>query len=95
MAEIRRVDFKKIEGLRLDAGLNLTQFCHKAGICTGTYNRLQGADRVTDDVVLRIAKCLKVKPSQLIYWQDEIKPDSGEGPAKSKRLCLMEKARTG
>lgn len=93
MAEIRRVDFKKVEGLRLDMGLNLTQFCRQAGICSGTYNRLAGADRVTDDVVLRIAKSLKVKPSQLIYWENEREPDLGEGPGK--KVCLVEKARTG
>lgn len=71
MPEIRRVNFKKIEGLRLDLGLNKQSFCRKAGIASFTYNRLDSAKKVKDDVIIRIAKALDVRPSELIFWQDE------------------------
>lgn len=94
MSEIRWIDFKKIEALRLDKGLGLTQFCRQAKICHVTYNGLQSAKKVKDSVILRIAAFLGVKPSSLIYWEDEPKPEPAR-PGKSKKVCLLEKARTG
>jgi DNA-binding Xre family transcriptional regulator len=71
MPGIRRVDFKKVDRLRLDFGLNKQSFCRKAGIACFTYNRLDSAKKVKDDVIFRIAKALDVRPSELIFWQDE------------------------
>jgi DNA-binding Xre family transcriptional regulator len=69
--EVRRIDFKKIERIRLDLGLNKQSFCRKAKTCEFTYNRLAEAKKVKDDVIIRIAKALDVRPSELIFWQDE------------------------
>ena len=74
MAEIRRVDFKKVDRLRLDLELNKQSFCRKAKVCAFTYNRLAEAKKVKDDVIIRIAKALEIKPSEIVYWEDESKP---------------------
>ena len=94
MSEIRRIDFKKIEKLRLDKGLNMKRFCRQAKVAHATYKRVPDATKVKDDVIIRIAAFLKVKPSELVYWNNEPKAEP-EGPGKSKKVCLLEKARTG
>ena len=71
MGEVRKVDIKKIEALRLDMGSTKKQFYKQAGITHQTYNKLlDGADRIRDDVVIKIAEALAVKPSELIYWEE-------------------------
>ena len=71
MAKIRRVNFEMLDGLRLDLQLNKQSFCRKAGICCFTYNRLDGAKKVKDDVIFKIANVLQVKPSELVYWEED------------------------
>lgn len=71
MAEIRRVDFKKIDRLRLDLELNKQSFCRKARVCEFTYNRLAEAKKIKDDVIIKIARALEIKPSELVYWESD------------------------
>lgn len=72
MPEIRRVDFQKVDRLRLDLGLNKQSFCRKAKTCEFTYSRLAEAKKVQDDVVIRIANALEVKPSEIVYWESDV-----------------------
>ena len=71
MGEIRRVDFKKVDRLRLDFKLNKQSFCAKAKICCFTYNRLAEAKKIKDDVIIRIASALEIKPSEIVYWESD------------------------
>ncbi len=71
MAEIRRVDFKKVDRLRLDLELNKQSFCRKAKTCQFTYDRLAEAGKIRDDVIIRVAVALGVKPSEIVYWEEQ------------------------
>lgn len=71
MNQIRTVDFRKLEALRLDQGLAKTAFCRKAGISGVTYHRLRNRKWVMDPVIIKMAKALGVKPSEIICWEDE------------------------
>ena len=70
MHEVRRINFKKIEELRLNMGLGKMAFCKKAGVGMDTYKRLPTAERLHDAVLFRIADGLGVKPTELIYWEE-------------------------
>jgi len=71
MGEIRRVDYKKIERLRLDMGLNKQSFCRKARTCEFTYNRLPESRKTRDDVIINLARALEIKPSEIVYWESD------------------------
>ena len=92
MPEIRRVDFKKVDSLRLDLGLNKQSFCRRAKVCESTYSKLATSKKITDDVVIRVANALQSKPSSLIYWEDEIETvqPKSQGPGESRKMCLVE-----
>ena len=65
-----KINFKKIEELRLDLGLGKKAFCKKARIAMSTYKRLPDAESIMDPVIIRIAQGLGVKPSEIIYWEE-------------------------
>lgn len=67
--EVRSVDLKKLEALRLDQGLAKMAFCRKAGISNTTYGRLSNGERVRDSVVIKMAHALDVKASEIIRWE--------------------------
>jgi transcriptional regulator with XRE-family HTH domain len=71
--EIRSVDFRKLEALRLDQGLAKMEFCRKAGISDVTYRRLASGNRVKDPVIIRMAQALGVKASEIIRWEQSRK----------------------
>ena len=71
MNDVRKVNFRKIEELRLDSGMNRKEFCRKARISMVTYQRLPETDRLRDDVLIRMAKGLNVRPTELIYWEEK------------------------
>lgn len=72
MGEIRRVDFKKVDRMRLDLELNKQTFCRKARVCEFTYNRLAEATKIKDDVIFRLARALEIKPSEIVYWESDL-----------------------
>jgi transcriptional regulator with XRE-family HTH domain len=91
MAEIRRVDFKKVDRLRLDLGLNKQAFCRLARVCESTYSKLATSKKITDDVVIRVANALQVKPSALIFWEEETGALhlKSHDPGKTKKIGLV------
>jgi len=69
---VRKVNFAKIDALRLDMGLTETEFCRQLRMNHSTYRRLAyGPEKVKDMVILKIADKLRVKPSELIYWIED------------------------
>ena len=69
MLGVRKVDFQKIERLRLNLEKEKTRFCIEAGVSVTTYNNLKDAAKVRDDVIIKIATALKVKPSEIVFWE--------------------------
>ena len=68
---VRKVDFAKIDRLRVDMGMTEIQFCREVKMNHMTYLRLAYADKVKDGVIIKIAKKLGVKPSELVYWTED------------------------
>lgn len=65
----KKVDFQKVEKLRMDLGLGRVAFCRRARIGHQTYKRLSSGADVKDGVIIRVAKGLGVKPSEILYWE--------------------------
>ena len=65
---MRRIDITKIESLRLDKGLTKTQFCKANKINIKTYNSL-GKGKVHDETILKIAKALDIRPSEILVFE--------------------------
>lgn len=66
---MRQLDIEKIESVRLDMGLTKSQFCREINMSIRTYNSL-GSGRVHDGTILKLAKILDLRPSEIIVFKD-------------------------
>jgi len=66
----RRINFEKVEILRLRLGLTLMEFCRTHGIDHKTYSGLANGGGVKDKTIIKLSKALDIDPGEILIFED-------------------------